>query len=213
MPDGDIFAKSLPRKWDKAGRLAFGVEDDTATVGECEKQLVRELNESPWSGFGDAVRDIAEETAGASDLVQRRRVLQDLEWYRDRWPADRYQAMRRVANRFLARGGAPNEPLASIGTWQSQQTRIASAILTDLVMMRIARAAMAERMALTGKMTVERFDQRSLEIQTLLQNAPGLQSVGMRLMQASADTSSRMQAPRSRSRHVPQSELVNMPIG
>lgn len=213
MPDGDMFAKSLPRNWGTAGRLAFGIEDDAATIGECQKQLVRELNESPWIGFADAVGDIAYGMIEAEDQIQRRRVLQHLEWYCDRWPADRYKSMRQVANRLLAHGVAPNESTALTRPRESQHAYIASAILTELVMTRIARASMAKRMASTGKMSAERFEQRSRELRDLLQSDPGLQTVGMGLMRSSETTTSRIRIPRNRSRRVPQSELVNLAIG
>lgn len=213
MPDGDIFARSLPRNWRKAARLAFGAEDDAAAIDACEKELARDLNERPWNGVGEAVRDIAAAMTADDDPVNRRRVLKHLEWRRDKWPADRYEAMRRVANRNLARGTATDgsaSPKVIVG---SRETRIAVEIFEESIVMSIAPACHAERLAKAGKMTVDQYHERTLEIRTLLRNSPVLQGLVNQVMRTPGNASPRVRAPRNRSPRLPQRELVNLPIG
>jgi len=213
MPDGDMFAKRLSRKWVKPARLAFGAEDDSAAVDACEKEIARDVNARPWNGLAEAVRDIAAAMTAEDDPENRRRALTNLEWYRDTWPADRYGAMRRVANRHLTRGTSPEGSTSLTATRDNQETRIAVEILEESIMMGIAPGCEAERLAKAGKMSLERFHERILEIRGSLKNAPGLQCIAGEIMRTPTDGGLRVRAPRSRSPRLPQSELVKLPIG
>ncbi len=211
MPDGDIFAKTVSRNWVNASRLSFSLTDDAVAIGECEKALTRDLNQRPWNGFADVVRDIAEAAMSEGDVADRRRVLKNLEWYREKWPADRYEVMLRVANQILTRKSFAGGSLVDIR--EKLETRIAAEILTESIITRIAPACTAARLEQTGKMDVSRFHTRTVEMQMLLRDALGLRSLADQLKRAPKDLNRRVRTPRTQLPRVPQSELVEMPIG
>ena len=211
MPDGDIFAKTVSRNWVNASHLSFSSGDDAVAIGECEKALTRDLNERPWNGFADAVRDIAASATAEGDVADRRRVLKDLEWYREKWPADRYEVMLRVANRILTRESFAEGSLVNIR--EALETRVAAEILTESIITRIAPACTAARLEQACKMDVSRFHTRTVEMQLLLRDAPGLRRLADQLKRALKDPNRRVRKPRTQLPRVPQSELVEMPIG
>jgi hypothetical protein len=211
MPDGDIFAKTVSRNWVNASRLSFSLGDDAVAIGECEKALTRDLNERPWNGFADAVRDIAEAAMAEGDVADRRRVLKNLEWYREKWPADRYEVMLRVANQILTRESFSEWSLVDIR--EALETRVAAEILTESIITRVAPACTAARLEQAGKMDISRFHTRTVEIQMLLRDAPGLRSLADQLKRAPKGQYRRVRTPRTQLPRVPQSELVEMPIG
>ena len=213
MPDGDTFAKSVSRNWVKASRLSFGSGDDAVAINACEKALTRDLNERPWNDLTDAVRDIAEAVMADGDVVSRRRVLKNLEWYRDKWPADRYGAMRRVANQILTHGSITDWPASPFGTRETLETRVAAEILAESTVMSIAPACTVARLEHAGKMDVSRFHTRTVEMRMLLRDAPGLRSLADQVKRAPNDLSRRVRTPRTRLPRLPQSELVELPIG
>jgi hypothetical protein len=211
MPDGDVFAKTVSRNWVTASRLSFSLGDDVVAIGECEKTLSKDLNERPWIGCADAVRDIAEAAMAEGDVDDRRRVLKNLEWYREKWPADRYEVMIRVTNRILARESVAEGSLIDIR--EELETRVAAGILSESIITRIAPACMASRLEQAGKINVTRFHTRTVEMQILHRNAPGLRSLVDQLKRAPKDQNRRVRTPRTQLPRVPQSELIEMPIG
>ena len=145
------------------------------------------------------------------DVADRRRMLKNLEWYREKWPADRYEVMVRVANQILARESVAEGSLVDIR--EAFETRVAAGILTESIITRIAPACTAARLEQAGKIDVTRFHTRTVEMQMLLRDAPGLRNLADQLKRAPKDRIRRVRTPRTHLPRVPQSELIEMPIG
>lgn len=213
MPDGDIFSNTVASGWVIPSRLSFSTGDDAIAISECEKALARDLNAQPWADLPDAVQVVAEAGEAGSDVMARRHMLKDFERYRDTWPADRYEAMCRVANRILTRETTADRLVSSLAIWEERRGEIAAEVFAELIIIHVAPACTATRLAQSGKMDEPRFQERSAELRSMLRNAPGVARLADLAMQT-ADKSGRTITPsRSRLPRLPQVELVELPIG
>jgi hypothetical protein len=213
MPDGDIFSRSLSRNWARPARLWFGGADDEVAVAKIVKALTKDLHNRPWIDIQGPVSIIADTMQRGCDEIRRRRTLKDLERYRDLWPADRYDAMRRVANRMLV-----DTPLVELAkspqaVVQSLESQIAANILAESTTMHVAPASEAARLAQATKMDIAAFNERTVQLGLRLRADPAIFILTSQLLQPFAEPGQVIRAPRRQNIRRTQLDLVDLPIG
>ena len=213
MPDGDIYTKKVPRPWVKAARLVFESCDDALAVDECEKTLASQLRERPWDGLNHAVRIIAEAQGVDRGLSGRRQVLDELKRFASGWPAERREALQRVANRELVGSSTAQMVLFPGNAWHDREREIAAAVLAESVLMAIAPAGQALRMERTSKLDASAFVIRATHTRKLLYEAPGILDLANQVLSNSNGDGRPIRAPRTRVARLSQIDLVNLPIG
>jgi len=213
MPDGDIYAKNVPRRWAKLSRLVFEGDDDALAIDQSEKVLATQLRERPWDGFDNAVRMIAEAQQADRGLRERRQVLEELKRFASNWPTNRYEALRRVANRELAGASTDRTVIFPGITKHDRELPIAAAVLAEWVIMSIGPAGLALRMERTSNLDASAFHVRATEMRTLLSEAPGVRQLATQVLTNSNRGGRPIRTPRTRVARPSQIDLVNHPIG
>ena len=213
MPDGDIYTKCVPRPWAKSARAVFEGIDNALAVDECEKALAGQLRELPWNGLDDAVRMIVEAQGANHGLPGRRQTLDGLNRFASAWPADRREALLRVANRELAGSSTAQMVFFPGNAWHDRGSQIASAVLAESVIRAIAPAGRAHRLERTGKMHAQAFVLRATEMRRLLCEAPGVLNIANQVLRNSNGDGRPIRASRIRVTRLSLIDLINLPIG
>jgi hypothetical protein len=213
MPDGDIYSKNVPRPWVKAARFMFEGGDHVMFVDECEKAIASQSRERSWDGLDEAVRMIAEAQGANRGLPSRRQVLNDLKRFAPIWPPDRYEALRRVANRELAGSSMPQLLMLPGSSRHDHRRQIAVAVLAEWAIMGSAPASQAHRFAQTKAQQATEFVADVTTMRSLLSEAPGMLNLADQVLTSSNVGGRPIRAPRTRITRPSQIDLLNMPIG
>jgi hypothetical protein len=213
MPDGDVYAKRVPRPWVKAARFVFEGGDDAFALDECEKALASQWRERPWDGLIDAVRMIAEAQGADRNLPRRRQALDELKRFASAWPADRLEALLRVANRELAGSSTAHMVIFPGNAWHDRGLQIAAAVLAESVIRAIAPAGRAHRLERTSNLDAQAFVYRATETRKLLCEAPGILHLANQVLRNANGGGQPIRASRTRVSRLSQIDLVNLPIG